>query len=116
MPSSMEPIMSGAIYLIRNDRDLVEMTEQPYDSEDMLQELLAKYPNLLAGDQMDAVAPRRWLLISRRQKTARAETLMFLSCLSISMFIVLDVPFFGQYKPLIGIHDNKKPWVCSLLV
>ncbi|MBM3983298.1 MAG: hypothetical protein FJ304_24100 [Planctomycetes bacterium] len=55
--------MSG-IFLLQED-GLVEMTEQPYDKEDILQELLAKYPNLLAGDQIDAAAPRRWLLVSR---------------------------------------------------
>jgi hypothetical protein len=57
--------MSGGIFLIQSGGDLVEMKEQPYDTEDVLQELLAKYPNLLAGDQMDAAAPRRWLLVSR---------------------------------------------------
>jgi len=56
--------VAGGIYL-RDGDDLVEMTEQPYDSEDILQELLAKYPNLLAGDQMDSSDPRRWLLVSR---------------------------------------------------
>src|SRR5262249_39244062 len=45
--------------------DLVEMREQPYDSEDVLQELIARHPNLLAGDQMDNAAPRRWLLVTR---------------------------------------------------
>ncbi len=49
--------MSGSIYLIQGDDELVEMNEEPYDSEDLLQELLAKYPNLLAGDQMDDAAP-----------------------------------------------------------
>lgn len=53
------------MYLVRDDGLLVEMKEQAYDSEDLLQGLLAKYPNLLAGDQIDSVAPRRWLLISR---------------------------------------------------
>jgi hypothetical protein len=43
----------------------VEMSEQPYGTEDLLQGLLAKYPNLLAGDQIDSVTPRRWLLIYR---------------------------------------------------
>ncbi|MCJ7618837.1 MAG: hypothetical protein MUP64_01295 [Anaerolineae bacterium] len=57
--------MAGSIYLVQTDDQLVEMNEAPYDSEDLLQELLAKYPNLLAGDQMDDTAPRRWLLISR---------------------------------------------------
>ena len=57
--------MSGGIFLVRDDDELVEMTEQPYNSEDILQDLLAKYPNLLAGDQMDSEEPRRWLLVTR---------------------------------------------------
>lgn len=57
--------MAGSIYLIQSSGELVEMKETPYDSEDMLQELLAKYPNLLAGDQIDSTTPRRWLLINR---------------------------------------------------
>jgi len=51
--------------LIQSGGELVEMTEQPYDTEARLQDLLAKYPNLLAGDQIDEAVPRRWLLISR---------------------------------------------------
>lgn len=43
----------------------VGMTEQPYDSEELLQRLLADYPDLLAGEQMSAAAPRRWLPIAR---------------------------------------------------
>jgi len=39
--------VSGGIYLLRGDDDLVEMNEAPYDSEDVLQTLLAKYPSLL---------------------------------------------------------------------
>jgi hypothetical protein len=57
--------MNGGIFLIQSGGELVEMKEHPYDTEDVLQELLAKYPNLLAGDQIDGTAPRRWLLISR---------------------------------------------------
>jgi len=57
--------MSGLIYLIKDSGDLVEMKEEAYDSEDVLQGLLARYPNLLAGEQIDAAAPRRWLLISQ---------------------------------------------------
>jgi hypothetical protein len=55
----------GGVYVIRADGELVELVERAYDSEDLLQELLAKYPALLAGDQMDSAAPRRWVLISR---------------------------------------------------
>ncbi len=64
--------MSGAIYLIQGDGQLVEMKEQSYDSENLLQELLAKYPNLLAGDQVDSASPRRWLLV-RREMPVRSE-------------------------------------------
>jgi hypothetical protein len=40
------------------------MREQPYDSENLLQALLARYPDLLAGDQFTE-SPRRWLLVKR---------------------------------------------------
>ena len=65
--------MSGGIYLVQGDGQLVEMTEQDYTSEDRLQELLAKYPNLLAGDQIDSNEPRRWLLVSREVSLASEE-------------------------------------------
>ena len=57
--------MSGGMYLIQDNDQLVEMTERPYDSEALLQELLAKYPSLLAGDQINSASPRRWLLVAR---------------------------------------------------
>lgn len=65
--------MSGSIYLIKDDDELVEMTEQDYDSEDLLQKLLAKYPKLLAGEQMDSDSPRRWLLVSREMGVPAEE-------------------------------------------
>lgn len=40
------------------------MREHAYDSEALLQGLLARYPHLLVGDQIDPAQPRRWLLIS----------------------------------------------------
>lgn len=57
--------MSGGIFLLRGDDDLVEMTEQPYDSEDILQALIARFPSLLAGDQLGSTSPRRWVLVDR---------------------------------------------------
>lgn len=57
--------MSGDIYLLQEGGELVPMAEEAYDSEDLLQRLLAEYPSLMAGDQIDTAAPRRWLLISR---------------------------------------------------
>ena len=57
--------MSRGIFLIHNNERLVAMKEEPYASEDLLQRLLVDYPDLLAGDQMNAAEPRRWLLIKR---------------------------------------------------
>ena len=55
--------MSGSIYLLGSDGKLEAMSERPYDSEGLLQELLASYPDLLAGEQMNPSSPRRWLLV-----------------------------------------------------
>jgi hypothetical protein len=55
----------SGIFVIQADGTLLEMREEPYDSEAVLQELLANYPNLLGGDQMEPDEPRRWLLVTR---------------------------------------------------
>src|SRR6266540_1586834 len=65
--------MAGGIYLIQGDGQLVEMTEQAYDSDDLLQGLLANDPRWLAGDQGDSIAPRRWLLVSREHAVPSEE-------------------------------------------
>jgi len=39
------------------------MEELAYPTEDHLQVLLARYPNLMAGNQIDEADPRRWLMI-----------------------------------------------------
>ena len=65
--------MSGVIYLVHGEGTLVPMTEQSYDSEDVLQRLLADYPDLLGGEQMNASAPRRWLLLAREAGLPSAE-------------------------------------------
>ncbi len=57
--------MSGKIYLIQDDSTLQALSQQPYANEDLLQTLLAQYPDLLAGEQMNEASPRRWLLVSR---------------------------------------------------
>jgi hypothetical protein len=57
--------MPRGIYLIKDEDIFVTMTEQQYDSEDLLQGLLDKYPLLLAGDQINSEAPRQWLPLAR---------------------------------------------------
>ncbi len=57
--------MSETIFHLDNNGKLLEMKEANYISEDMLQQLLAEYPNLISGSQINSLRPRRWLLISR---------------------------------------------------
>src|SRR5690606_21214758 len=45
----------------------------PYASEARLQELLASYPNLVPGEQIDTNAPRRWLLVKREASIPAEE-------------------------------------------
>lgn len=65
--------MGNGIFLIKDDESLVAMSEKAYDSEALLQELLSRYPDLLAGDQIDPVAPRRWLLVDREAEVPGEE-------------------------------------------
>jgi hypothetical protein len=59
-------INKAKIFLVTNDEEnLTPMIETEYKSEDILQVLLAKYPDLLPGDQISPEDPRRWLLVSR---------------------------------------------------
>jgi hypothetical protein len=56
---------AGRIYLLEENGSLQSLSERPYANEDLLQALLAHYPDLLAGEQMNESEPRRWLLVSR---------------------------------------------------
>jgi hypothetical protein len=51
--------------LIKGQETLIKMDESPYEKELDLQRLLVDYPDLIPGDQIDNVNPRRWLLISQ---------------------------------------------------
>ena len=57
--------MAGRIYLLNGESKLIAMEESPYDSETLLQKLLADHPDLLAGDQINDEEPGRWLLVTR---------------------------------------------------
>lgn len=57
--------MSRSIFLINADGHLTELEEQPYESEALLQRLLADHPGVLTGDTPGAAPAPRWLLITR---------------------------------------------------
>ena len=57
--------MNPGIFLIQDNQSLIEMTEQTYESEKLLQTWLAQYPALLVGNQINAKEPKRFLLIEQ---------------------------------------------------
>ncbi len=69
----MNTASNSGIYVLQESGELVTLTERLYDTEDLLQTLLAKYPSILAGDQISPSAPRMWLLIKREAEVPDAE-------------------------------------------
>ena len=65
--------MGRVIFLLDEVDKLVEMREMEYDSEDLLQRLLATHPDLMAGDQINSRQPRRWLLVTREARIPDEE-------------------------------------------
>lgn len=65
--------VAGRIYLLNENSDLLAMEESLYDSEKLLQEMLAQHPDLLAGEQINSEEPRRWLLITREMSVPGEE-------------------------------------------
>lgn len=65
--------MSKCVFLMQGDGKLVEMIEQQYASEDILQQIVAKYPNLLAGENGAVAGNRKWLLITREAAVSADE-------------------------------------------
>lgn len=49
--------MTGRIYLLSEKSGLVAMEEAAYDSEKLLQEMLANHADLLAGEQINSDEP-----------------------------------------------------------
>jgi hypothetical protein len=65
--------VTGSIFVLKGDDELVEMRQEGYLLEANLQDLLAKYPSLLAGDGINPAAPRRWLLVKKEAGLADRE-------------------------------------------
>ena len=58
------------IYHLNERGRLEPMQEEPFAAEDKLQELVADYPGLLSGEQMNPANPRRFILIGREKGIA----------------------------------------------
>ena len=65
--------MAEKIYVMDEQGNLEPLEESRFEQEDHLQALIADHPQLLAGEQIDPAAARRWILISREQGIADTE-------------------------------------------
>ena len=61
---------NAGVYVLKDDRTLVAMQSAEFVRESEFQALLADFPQLLAGEQMNAQDPRRFLLVARERKVA----------------------------------------------
>jgi hypothetical protein len=62
--------VSSTGLFLRDGDNLIALTEQAYEAEDVLQGLLAKHPDLLPGEAMNPDEPRRFLLVRREASVA----------------------------------------------
>ena len=54
------------IFLLTDDGDeLQPVPNVAYETEDVLQRLIAKHPDLIVGEQIDSEAPPKWLMVAR---------------------------------------------------
>lgn len=58
-------IDQDTIFLLSSEGRLDEIPYRPYQTEDLLQELIDQHPELLVGEQIDPDAPPRWLMVQR---------------------------------------------------
>jgi len=65
--------MASGIFLINNNNELIELSETSFESEDIFQDLLGNYPNLLSGELIDPENPRRWILVTREMGIPGSE-------------------------------------------
>jgi len=57
--------MPDQIFLLNDTGALVTLEATDYPAEDILQGLLARYPDLLPGGQPDETGAAPWLLVTR---------------------------------------------------
>ncbi len=68
--------MTDGIFLVQggvNGGELTAMQSTPFAKEDVFQALIERYPDILAGNQIDPGNPRRWLLVRRESPIPNVE-------------------------------------------
>lgn len=66
--------LSGGAFVLHESGEPVRVHRESFSSEDEFQELIAKYPELLAGEMVSPDNPRKWLLITREAGIADSES------------------------------------------
>jgi hypothetical protein len=61
------------MFVLKDDKTLVEMKPANFAAEEDFQRLLADFPALLAGAQIDSDSPRRWVLVTREKSVPSEE-------------------------------------------
>ncbi|MDH3988137.1 MAG: hypothetical protein OEV34_03335 [Gammaproteobacteria bacterium] len=56
---------NDTIFLLTDDKKLQKVPNVEYETEDLLQALIAEYPELIVGEQINAEAPPKWLMVAR---------------------------------------------------
>jgi hypothetical protein len=56
---------NDTIFLVNSEGNLEKVPYRMYESEDLLQHLVERHPEILVGEQIDPDNPPRWLLINR---------------------------------------------------
>ncbi|MFK4726791.1 hypothetical protein ABIE89_007891 [Bradyrhizobium niftali] len=64
---------NSGVFLLQGEDSLVPMQPGDFAAEDHFQRLLARFPELLVGDQIDPQNPRRWILVKREQAISTGE-------------------------------------------
>jgi hypothetical protein len=68
-----ETIVTAGVFVLTDAATLIPMKQASFVTEDEFQNLLANFPELLVGDQIDSQSPRRFILVSREQSIADQE-------------------------------------------
>jgi hypothetical protein len=63
--------MASGVFVLK-DNALVSLQSAHFAREAEFQDLLARFPELLSGDQIDPSVPRKWVLV-RREKAVPAD-------------------------------------------
>lgn len=70
---AQETIVTAGVFVLTDAATLIPMKPASFVTEDEFQNLLASFPELLVGDQIDSQSPRRFILVSREQSIADQE-------------------------------------------